>query len=59
MQILSPKRVFPVEEFTLLSGPEHCLEQPGNQGIISALGSYYQQQGNEQKLQELIREHFQ
>ena len=34
---------------------EAALEkQPGNQEIISALGSYYQQQGYDEKLQELI-----
>jgi tetratricopeptide (TPR) repeat protein len=31
--------------------------QPGNRELVSALASYYQQQGNEEKLQELIRKH--
>ncbi len=35
---------------------EAALEkQPGNQEIIAALGSYYQQQGYDEKLQELIQ----
>ena len=34
-------------------------KQPGNQEIVSALGSYYQQQGEEEKLQELNRKHSQ
>ena len=39
---------------------EAALEkQPGNQEIISALGSYYQQQGYDGRLQELIRKHSQ
>jgi len=39
---------------------EPALEkQLGNQDIISALASYYQQQGNEEKLQELIQKYSQ
>ena len=39
---------------------EAALEkQPGNQEIISALGSYYQQQGYDEKLQELVQKYSQ
>jgi len=39
---------------------EAALEkQPGNQEIVSALGSYYQQQGDDEKLQNLIQKYFQ
>ena len=36
---------------------EALQKQPGNQEIISALGSYYQQQGNDEKLQDLIQKY--
>jgi predicted CXXCH cytochrome family protein len=39
---------------------EAALEkQPGNQEIIAALGSYYQQQGYDEKLQNLIQKYLQ
>jgi len=39
---------------------EAALEkQPGNQEIVSALGSYYQQQGHDEKLQNLIQRYSQ
>jgi Flp pilus assembly protein TadD len=39
---------------------EAALEkQPGNQEIVSALGSYYQQQGHDEKLQNLIQKYSQ
>jgi predicted CXXCH cytochrome family protein len=34
-------------------------KQPGNQDIVSALGSYYQQQGEDKKLQALTRKYVQ
>ena len=34
-------------------------KQPGNQEIVSALGSYYQQQGDDEKLQNLTQKYSQ